>query len=88
MNAYRFDYTMTVKCFDGVTRTFDRHGYFVSFQVLCDCLSTRDGRKGPLDQPYHYYVTGKQLSRNKALCTVPNGERVHHGPYNVTTVER
>ena len=79
-------YTMKVKCFDGVVRSFERQAYFTGADVLRRQLSWWNGQPGPAGEPYQYFETIQQAFQNDTACRVsfrslPDGTLVWEGPY-------
>lgn len=66
-------YTCKVKCYDGVTRTFERTGYFANTNVLRHRLAAWNGQRGPAGKPYQYFETSAQACHNDGTCCIPYG---------------
>lgn len=68
-------YSCRVKCHDGVIRTFQKKGYFLSTRILRHCLSTWDGCSAPNGGFYEYFETDEQRQHNETSPILPKNHR-------------
>lgn len=61
---FQMQYSCTVKCADGVTRTYENSKFFVTKAAFEYCLSLWDGCAGPNGGAYSYFVTDAQFRAN------------------------
>jgi hypothetical protein len=73
-------YTMRVKCFDGVVRTFEQTGYFAEPSILRHHLACWNGARGPAGEPYEYFETAQQALHNDGACCLSKAD-LNNLPY-------